>query len=537
MNEVVLRIVAALLSACFFCLSTLKMLGAMQQSGYKNDGFLGWLGRKDNQLFNRLGFLAAALAFTPAIVSLCFSFLGERGALLVSAFPFFLMLVLYAVADGKYALKVPVKKTGRFWRLFAVYFLFTAGFGYLFIALLKFLAVWNGSQLYALIAYVPFAIYPTLLPLILCLANAITGIFENANNEKFVKRAGQVLDETKILRIGIVGSYGKTSLKNILNTILSEKFAVVATPASYNTPLGIAKTVTDESFQGKEIFVAEMGARKAGDISQLCQLVKPDYALFSGVCEQHVKTFCSLENVWAEKSEILRYGVKKAVCGESLKERILAEFGGAENAERIILADSSFVQDVQFFATHTSFTMTLGGEKIAVDTKLLGEAAVENILLAALLCKELGMTAEEIGKGVAKLQPVEHRLQLIESGGAYILDDAYNGNPLGAKRALAALARFDGRKCVITPGLVECGVLEEKINGELGEEIARYSFDKVMLVGDTLVGAVKNGYENAGGDKEKLAVYKTLDDAQAALVEWIRAGDAVVYLNDLPDIY
>lgn len=534
MNDVVLRIVAAVVSACFFCVSTLKMLGAMQQAGYKNGEFMGWIARKDNQLFNRFGYLAVALAFTPAIVSLCFSFLGKRSALLLSALPFFLMLVLYAVADSKYALKVPVNKTGRFWRLFAVYILLVASFGYLFIALLKFLAEWNGSALYGLIAYVPFALMPLFLPLFLCLANAITGIFENANNAKFVKRAGQVLDETQIIRIGVVGSYGKTSVKNILKTILEEKFTVVATPESYNTPIGIAKTVTGEEFKDKQIFIAEMGARKQGDIAELCTLVKPDYAVFTGVCEQHIKTFCSLENVWTEKSEILKCGAKKVVCGEGLEERIQAEFAGAEN---VVTVNAACLKDVQYFATHTSFILCLGEEEIAVDTKLLGEAAVENILLAATLCKELGMTAEEIGGGIAKLQAIPHRLQLLENNGVYILDDGYNSNPIGAQRALDALARFNGRKCVVTPGIVECGVLEEEKNGELGAQIAALGLDKVMLVGDTLVGAVKSGYEKANGDMQKLSVHKTLADAQTALAEWLGAGDAILFLNDLPDVY
>ena len=534
MNDVVLRIVGAVVSACFFCVSTLKMLGAMQQAGYKNGEFLGWVSKKDNQLFNRFIYLAIALALCPAIVALCFSFLGKRGALLVSALPFFLMLVLYAVADSKYALKVPVQKTGRFWRLFAVYMLLVAGFGYLFIALLKFLAEWNGAPLYALIAYVPFAVMPLFLPWMLCLANAISGVFENANNAKFVKRAGQVLDETQIIRIGVVGSYGKTSVKNILKTILEERFTVVATPQSYNTPIGIAKTVTGEEFKDKQIFIAEMGARKKGDIAELCALVKPDYAVFTGVCEQHIKTFCSLENVWEEKREILKCGAKKVVCGAALAERVQAEFAGAEN---VVTVNSAWIENAQYFATHTAFTLCLGEEKIMVDTKLLGEAATENILLAATLCQQLGMTAQEIADGISKLQPIPHRLQLLENNGVYILDDGYNGNPVGAKLALDALARFDGRKCVVTPGLVECGVLEEEKNATLGVQIAALGLDKVMLVGDTLVGAVKSGYEKASGDMEKLSTYKTLDEAQAALAEWIQAGDAVLFLNDLPDVF
>ncbi len=529
MNETVLRIVASAVTACLFCVSSVKLIGAMQQSGYKGGVFWRWLKRKDNLYFNRLAVLSLLLALSSAIFSLCFSFLGIRGALLISSVPFLALLLLFWRADNKYALKIPVKRTGRMKRLFAVYLLFTACTAYILVAVLGFLAEWNGSFLYGLIAYVPFAVMPVLLPLLLRAANAATGVFENARNKKFVKRAGQVLDESNILRVGIVGSFGKTSVKNILKTLLLEKYSVVETPESYNTPIGIAKTVFSDEFASKQVLIAEMGARKQGDIAELCALVKPDYAIFTGVCEQHIHTFGSLENIYKEKSEILRCGAKKVVCGEGLKALV-----GEENA---VFAELSALEDVQFHATETSFAFTLGGEKITVKTPLLGGAAAENILLSATLAFEMGLTAKEIEQGLAKLQPVPHRLQLLENGGVYILDDGYNCNPKGAKEGLAALGRFAGRKCIVTPGIVECGVLEEKLNGELGAEIAKAGLDKVILVGETLVGAVKKGYLSAGGNAENLALVKTLALAQEALSAWVQVGDCVLFLNDLPDVY
>lgn len=534
MDEVVLRIIASLVTTCLFCCSTIKLLGAMQQSGYKNGAFLRWFKRKENLFFNRLSVLALCLALSTAIVSLCFSFLGTKAALLISAIPMLTLLLLFCWSDSKFALKVPLKRTGRVSRLFAVYFFLTASAVYLWIAILQLLAKWNGSYLYGLIAYVPFAVMPILLPALLLLANAILSPFEEVRNKKFVKRAGQVLDETEMIRIAVVGSYGKTSVKNILKTLLSEKYQVVATPESYNTPIGIAKTVYSPKFSGKEIFIAEMGARKAGDIAELCALVKPDYVIFTGVCEQHVETFGSLENVWKAKSEALFAVQRKAVCGASL--RAYAEKDFVKN-EKIIFADNEKITNVNLQATTTAFTLRYTGAPIDVQIKLLGNSAVENILLAATLAEELGLTAEEVKSGIAKVQPIPHRLQLIESAGAYILDDGYNANPRGAKEALAALSRFEGRKCVVTPGIVECGVLEEQINGELGEALAVLSPDRLILVGDTLVGVVKAGYLAAGGDPLKLSVVSTLSAAQEALTEWISTGDAVLFLNDLPDVY
>lgn len=528
MNEFY-RIAASVATAVLLCIGTRASVGAMQQSGYKNATFFRWLRRKDNLFFNRLASLSLCLALASAVTSLCFSFLGGRGGSFCAAAPFFGLCVFFALATKKYALKVPLKNTGRANRLFAAYLVLAAAIGYGFLAFLGWLNEKNGSQTYALIAYLPFAVFPTFLPVILALANGITGVFENARNKKFVKRAGQVLDETKITRIGVVGSFGKTSVKNILKTLLSERYSTVETPASYNTPIGIAKTVFSSAFSGKEILIAEMGARKTGDIAELCRMVKPDYAVFTGVCAQHVGSFGSVENIWAEKSEILRCGAKKVVCGEGLRAYI--------DDETRNVAFPEPVKDLSLKATTTAFTLSVGGVNIDVKTPLLGECAAENIALCVKLCEELGMTAAEIERGLAKLQPVPHRLQLLENGGAYILDDGYNGNPRGAKMAIEALSRFDGGKCVVTPGIVECGVLEEKINGDLGAELAKAAFDKVILVGETQVGAVKDGYLNAGGDAERLTVVKNLEGAKVALSEWTRQGDAILFLNDLPDVY
>ncbi len=528
------KVIAALVVACMLTLSTMKLLGAVQQGGYQGKSFWRWLKRRENLAFNRLAVLSLCLALSTAIVSLCFSFLGVKWAVVCSAVPFFGLLLGYAIADNKYALKVATKRTGRFMRLFAAYYFFTALFAYILIAVLALLKQLNGSSLYALIAYVPVAILPMTLPLIVRLSNAATGIFENARNRKFVKRAGQVLDECEITRIAVVGSYGKTSVKNILKTLLLEKYSVVETPASYNTPVGIAKTVYSEAFAGKQIFIAEMGARKAGDIAELCALVKPDYAIFTGVCPQHIATFGSEEAVFAEKAEVLRVGAQKVVCGEGLRRRIEACCDD-ECKGRILFAGGD--TEARLLGNRTAFSLTLGGERVEVETRLLGRVAAENISLAAALCMELGMTKEEILSGIAKLRPVPHRLQLLENNGVYILDDGYNANIRGARAAIEVLGSFAGRKCVVTPGIVEGGILEEKLNGELGQSIAKAGADKVILVGETLVGAVKEGYKEVGGDMERLTTVPTLAKAQECLAAWVAEGDTVLFLNDLPDVY
>ena len=536
MDNVLQRIAGCLLCACFLFLANLRLIGALQQAGYKNGGFLAWLKRKENLQRSRLALWAGMAFASCAVFGVCFSFLGEGVALILQAVPFFLFCGLYLLAEKKYALKVPLKKTARVVRLSVVYVLFLLCFAYIFVAILNFIRVAVNVPWYTLFAYTPFAVYIVLTPYILCLANACESWLENARNKKFVQRAGQVLDECGKIKIAVVGSYGKTSVKNILTTILQEKYLVAATPLSYNTPMGIALAVESKEFDDADVFVAELGARKQGDIAELCSLVKPDYVVFTGVCAQHIASFGNEENVFLEKSKALACGAKLAVCAGSLQEKVMAL--GLEKG-----SDCKFVDlaaTVKAYRLHdgiSSFSLMLGGEEIAVTTALLGLHSAENIALAATLALEMGLSLEEIKRGIEKLVPVPHRLQLLKSErGVFVLDDAYNCNERGAKMAIDVLAAFGGKKYIVTPGIVECGVLEEKINARLGEMIALAGLDKIVLVGDTLVGAVKKGFEGAGGNMQNLAIVDTLEKAKVYLQD-LQPGDCVLFLNDLPDVY
>lgn len=526
-----LTVTASVASSALFLTATRKTLGAMQQCGYRNSRFFKWLKRKDNLFFNRLSLLSGMLLLFCALTALSFSPFGTKTARLVSAVPFFFFCFLYVAADGKYALKVPMKRTGRLVRLGAVYLFFLLCFSYLFLAVLFLIGELIGEGLCALFVYIPFCLMPLALPFLLIAANKVSGIFEDARNKKFVKRAGQVLDETDIIRVCVTGSYGKTSVKKILSAMLSKRYSVVATPESYNTPVGIAKTVLSSEFAGKEIFIAEAGARNIGDVAELCRLVKPNYSVFTGVCAQHIETFGSEDNVFKGKSEIVSGTKENVYCGESLRERLASL--PEEEREKCVIVPTD--EDATFEAMKTTFSLTLCGEKVRVSTVLLGKAAVENISLAAALAERLGATKDEILSAIETIEPVSHRLQAIESGGVFILDDGYNCNIKGAGEAIAALKRFGGRKTIVTPGITETGILKEKLSAELGALLV--GLDDVVLVGNTLVGAVKNGYLAAGGDEKKLRILPTLDAAKEYLKETLEGGDAVLFLNDLPDVY
>ncbi len=512
---------SVLLSACFY-----KPLGILQSCGYSGGKLMNWAAKKGNKIFSRHILLAMLCALACAVISLCFSFAGEYAAVVgLSAYVIF--FILYFVADKKIALRSPASFTSRFKRLYVISFLLCAIFVYLAVTLLNFADFIWGDGIFSVLRYCALAVFPLLIFPIILLANLVAKIYEVPHNARFVKKAAAKIADSDIKIIGITGSYGKTSTKLILTSILSGKYRVLSTPRSHNTPMGVALTINGAELEGYDFFIAEMGARHVGDIAELCELFPPDYSAITGICSQHLESFGSEENIVRAKAEILAYTKKSAVISPDC-------FGLFSSYEcEKIAADC--VSDIEATCDGTEFTLTLGGESLRVKTKLLGRHSAENIGLAAAIAFAAGMTLKEIAGAVDKIDFIEHRLQLIKSGGVNILDDGYNSNVKGAAAALEVLKSFGGSKIVVTPGLVELGILEESENRRLGERLA--GLDYVILVGETLIQPVKEGYLAAGGDADRLIIKPTLNDAQEQLKSILKNGDTVLFLNDLPDIY
>lgn len=512
-------VASALLSACSY-----PLLGILQQSGYSGKAFVKWYCRKGNMLPRRYSLLTLSLVLLVALFALCFSFLGAVYSNLISAIPYIGLCTVFCYAF-RGALKVPLKKTGRVIRLSVCYFILLVlvhfGLGVAVAASAEAI----GHDLVFVFRFVPLSLLPLVLVFLLCTANFIMKAYETPRNNRFIRKAAETLKNSRCIKVGVTGSYAKTSVKNMTAEILSVKYSVVATPASFNTPVGIARTVNEKGCDC-DVFLAEMGARKRGDIRELCDMVRPEYGVVTGVCPQHLETFGSEEAVRAEKGVLASY-VKKAVLGSSAAGMSASDAwteGKDFAAENIVCTERG-----------TSFTLRLNGDTLSVNTPLLGRHAAQDIALSAALCCRLGMTVSEIGEGISRIRPVPHRLQHIERNGLHILDDSYNSNVEGARDAVETLRLFGGKKYVVTPGLVELGAIEEEENAKLGASLV--GLDGVLLVGETLVLAVRRGYLAAGGAEDKLRVVPTLSAASEILAKELNGGDSVLFLNDLPDIY
>jgi UDP-N-acetylmuramoyl-tripeptide--D-alanyl-D-alanine ligase len=519
-------IVVAFVYAGFLALMSYKQLGILQSCGYNGKKYWAWLTKKGNMTFTRFSLMFLLCLFSSVVLSLCFAFLGKWSAV-VGLVPTAIFFICYYFADKKIALRSPVARTARFNRLYVTLFVLLGILCYIAVTLLNFADEVIKSNIFSLLRYCPLSLFPVLLLPIILFANCIIKIYEVPHSNKFIKKATKKLSETKIKVVGITGSYGKTSTKQILAHILSKKYRVLSTPRSYNTPLGISRCINNSNLSDYDIFIAEMGARNSGDIAELCAICPPDISVITGICEQHLESFKSFSAIVKAKGEILQATKDRAFIADDCYE-LFEPF--ACNKVRC-----SSVSDIKADENGVEFTLTLGGNSRRAKSILLGEHSARNIALASLVAFNLGMTIDEIVDAISDIPYVEHRLQLIKNNGVNIIDDGYNANIKGARSAIEVLKSFHGRKIVVTPGLVELGVLEESENFELGKNLA--GFDLVILVGDTLVAPINKGYLSVGGDKEKLITCPTLFTAQEYLRKYITSGDTVLFLNDLPDVY
>ena len=344
--------------------------------------------------------------------------------------------------------------------------------------------------------------------------------------------------------IGITGSYGKTSSKRILADVLNIKYNALPTPRSLNTYNGLIMTVNNYMDKFTEIFIAEMGAYVKGEIAGLCRLVKPKYGILTTIGTAHLETFGSQENIQQGKFELIEslpgdgFGILNGddplQVSYKLKNKVKTIWVGIDNKDVDVHASN-----IKCSNKGTSFDVTFKGDskKYHFETKLLGNHNVYNILEAIACGKEFGIEIEELIKAVAGVRPIEHRLELKKLGDFYMIDDAYNSNPVGAKRALEVLNMMPGIKVVVTPGMIELGDKEEEYNKAFGEQISEVA-DYVVLIGEKKTKPIKEGLLEKNFDKEKIIVFNDVREAYL-FIEGLVGKEEVYALfeNDLPDTY
>ena len=394
-------------------------------------------------------------------------------------------------------------------------------------------------------AYAMLAVFMGFLPLVIALGNLINKPVEKKVNDWFIHDAQRILKEHPNLRIiGITGSYGKTSVKYYLWTLLSEGYRVLMTPESYNTPMGVVRTIREQLTPMHEIFICEMGARHVHDIKEITDIVHPDDGILTSIGPQHLETFYSMDNIINTKYELFDAVSEKSSTGLKFANgdnEFITENKRHENVIYYGVSEGCDYRatEVQYSADGASFKVTTPeGESCDYTMKLLGEHNVTNVVGAIAMAHKMGIPLSKLKMAVRRIAPAPHRQELIKRGNVSIIDDAYNSNPMGAKRALDTLSKFkDCVRILVTPGMVELGEKEADYNREFGVQAAA-ACDYIILVGGDHVKPIKEGALSAGFSEDRLFVKENLQAATDLMYE-IDAGKQKVILleNDLPDNY
>ncbi|MEG1751698.1 MAG: UDP-N-acetylmuramoyl-tripeptide--D-alanyl-D-alanine ligase [Clostridia bacterium] len=529
-----IAITLSIINGILLCFAGFKCLHIIQLSGYKISGYREWLSNTHARYISRLAMLSlmslACMLVTNALFQvnnnrLYFSYFG-----LIFYFYFSIVFIVNMYAVQK---KVPLVQTHRMTRLCV-----TLGF---LIASLTFILIAFATEYVGLLRFAVIALMPITLPILVAVAHFTNLPFEIMLRKHFVRKAKNILKKRPdLIKIGITGSVGKTSVKYILNKMLSKKYSVCMSPHSFNTEMGLAKVITKYLEPNNQILIAEMGATEVGDIAKLCKMIEPQHGIITNVEVQHLLTFGSEENIARTKNELsIAVNGMMVFNGDNLKSISLYEMRDRPKTYVSISNKKApiYTKNIRCNSSGSNFTLMLNGQEIECHTKLLGKHNILNILLCTALANYLGINAQDICASIAELEAIPHRLEIKESNGMTIIDNSFNSSPTTSLATLEVVEKFKNKnKVFITPGLVELGKLENEQNKILGANIAKFC-THCIIVNKTNEESIKSGLIEANFSQDCIFCASTIAEAVKLLNSLSLKNPLVIFENDLPDNY
>ncbi len=527
----ILSMIAAFLTMGMYDLELRRDLMMFQQNSYRYARYRRWLQQSADttsgqRICGYILFLLALAKFSSGIE--------------------WLVMTVYAVVDMVYILKArkirykkPLVWTHRASRIYAVAAIIPI------VPVLYFLIFSSGDRFFCMaVTYMGFYAGSHLMVM---LSNLLLTPVEKHITGKYYKDAVARIGSMPDLKvIGITGSYGKTSTKHFLERIVSEKYQVTMTPGSFNTTLGVVRTIRENLKPYDEVFIVEMGAKNRGDIKEICDLVHPSVGIITAVGEQHLESFKTIKNVQATKFELvdsLPADGGLAIVNNDfpyIADRPVDNTACLRYAVSNVKDADYTVCDIESTRRGSQFTLCgPGGYRHRLTTRLLGACNISNLAAAVIAARSIGVEDDKIEHAVAAIEPVEHRLsQKTSAGGVTVIDDAFNSNPDGASMALDVLSMMTpGKRIIITPGMIELGEREQELNRAFGEKIAGCA-DVAIIVGLYNRESIIEGIRSVGRiEDNNLYAVDTFSDAQRVLAGICVSGDTVLYENDLPDTF
>ncbi len=396
-----------------------------------------------------------------------------------------------------------------------------------------------------------------LIPFYILIADILISPLVLYKKNNILKQAKNLINKinnknSEFLKIGITGSYGKTTIKTVLYSLLQEKYNIFLVPGNINTDLGIANYLlkNKKDLEKSDILLLEMGAFHIGEIESICNFIQPNYSFLTAIGNQHLERFGSHGNIKKAKFEIVTATTQKAFVNISDKNitNYLDIFNKQKNKQEIISMDinnyenSENIKNINYLPEFSgiSFEYKYKNKYIKCETKLIANHIISSIYFCLKLTEILNLSAENIQKGIKNLNHVPHRLEILKNKqtGVTVIDDSYNGNFDGFISALKTLDRASGRKIVLTPGIVELGKDTKKIHENLASIYPSY-VDVLLLIKNQNTKIIKNNINLNLNIKNNIKIieYDTVDQAHADLINVLKKGDTILFQNDLSDNY
>lgn len=491
----------------FYLKSGIESIHMLQLNSYRLERFFRWMKEDKKRLFG--------LKSLVLLLSLAFIF-----NIKVSFIIYAILCIL--ILPGKKEAKTPLVYTARVKRIITTYIII----GLAFIVLAGLSGEWKAILLLTLIGL--------LIPYIVMLVVLINSPVEKAITRYYYNDAKKKIESMKdLIIIGVTGSYGKTSTKHVITSLLSEKYDVLMTPGNFNTTLGVVRTIREHLRPTHQVFVVEMGAKQTGDIKEICDLVKPKYGVISSIGPQHLETFKTIENVADTKFELARAVAQNGgTVFLNYSNEYIKNYNFDGNKVTYGTSDGCDVLCTIKEATSSGITVEVAGEE--VKTKLLGDFNAMNIAAGFAVADFFGVDRVGMKMAIRKLEAPDHRLKLIKNPRYTIIDDAYNSNPAGSAAALKALSHFEERKILVTPGMVELGEKQFELNKEFGKKATKAA-DYIVLVGQKQAVPMLEGIREEGFLEERIYVAKDIKDALSYVYSITDVPSVVLLENDLPD--
>lgn len=369
------------------------------------------------------------------------------------------------------------------------------------------------------------------VPLVVALAARTTEPWEEHLAQRFVTDAAARLARVRPTVVGITGSFGKTSTKQHLAELLGGYLGVVPTPRSFNNRAGLSRAINENLVDGTKVFIAEMGTYGPGEIADLCAWCPPDIAVVTAIGPVHLERMKSLDVIAAAKFEITTHASTVVL---NVDDERLASWVPTLRAagKTVVTASSAAPADVQVLPTGERWEVEVDGRRMGTLLPVTGVRPT-NLACAFAAARVLGRSVDELLERASHLSAVPNRLQVVTApSGVVVVDDTFNANPASARAALAVLTELpvSGRRVLVTPGLVELGPQQVAANESLGAA-ARAAGVELVTVNATNARALRGGFGSG------VRSFATRAEAVAHVRSSLREGDAVLYVNDLPDHY